>query len=59
MKHKDGKVKHVIFRENESEVRGTNTYMLKRVYYVNKSSSDAKVMYTLEGKFVVNNACYE
>lgn len=57
---KDGKVKQVIFKDNESEVRGTNTYTLKRVYYVNKSSSDVrKVMYTLEGKFVVNNVCYE
>lgn len=58
--NKDGKVKHVIFKENESEVRGINTYTLKRMYYVNRSSSDVrKVMYALEGKFVVNNTCYE
>jgi hypothetical protein len=49
-----GKVKDVIFKEKESEVGGTDTYRLKRVYYVNKSSGDVrKIMSTLEGKFDV------
>ena len=48
---KRGEVKGIIFAENECEVVGS-TYALKRVYYVNKSSSDVrKIMSTIEGKF--------
>ena len=53
---KRGDVKDIIFAGNECEVVGS-TYALKRVYYVNKSSSDVrKTMSTIVGKFDVG--CY-